>query len=580
MRELNSVGKGRSLATSGNGLHRSSAGGSARGSSLLWAPLFVIGLTAFAVEMPFFFLGTPSGHDLEFHLYSWLDVLAQWRQGIIFPRWAAMANFACGEPRFLFYPPASWMLGAALGAIVPWTVASCVYIWIVLVAAGASMFALMRRWLGSRDAIFAAALYAANPYHLVIVYWRSAFAELLASCLLPLLLLLVMRAVDGERRVIIPLSLVLAAAWLSNAPAALMVHYSLALLIVYFAWQRRSPSLLTVGAVAIVLGACLAAFYLMPAIYEQGWVNIAGALEPGLRPQDGFLFTHTTDIDHDNFNRLVSWVALAEIVATLAVAGATVWRTSVARSQPSQGGDRGQWNGIAVWAAACGLFMFSITNVLWRLLPKLQFMQFPWRWMLCLSFCLSFFVAVGVSRWWGRFAICLAMLLVLVAAGRHYQAPWWDRAADLREMQDFMADGTGYEGVDEYTPKGADASELGQDTRKVRVEGPGHAAIHVYYWNAESKMFTAEMSAPDELALRLFRYPAWEVEVNGQVVETSARESTGQMLVPVEAGTNRVQITFVRTWDRTMGGWISLITATALILWTWRARRGVNRIPV
>src|SRR5271156_794250 len=181
--------------------------GSAPGSSLLWTPLLVIGLAAFLVEVPFFFLGTPSGHDVEFHLYSWLDVLAQWRQGIIFPRWAAMANFGCGEPRFLFYPPASWALGALLSTIFPWIVASCVYIWIVLVAAGMSMFVLMRRWVGRNDAIFAAALYAVNPYHLIIVYWRSAFAELLASCLLPLLLLLVLRAADGERRVIVPLSL-------------------------------------------------------------------------------------------------------------------------------------------------------------------------------------------------------------------------------------------------------------------------------------------------------------------------------------------------------------------------------------
>ena len=489
-----------------------------------------------------------------------------------------MANFGCGEPRFLFYPPASWTLGALLSVIFPWTIASCVYLWIVLVAAGTSMFVLMRRWVGRRDAIFAAALYAVNPYHLIIVYWRSAFAELLASCLLPLLLLLVLRAADGERRVIVPLSLVLAGAWLTNAPAALMVHYSLALLIVYFAWQRRTPGLLIAGAAAVGLGACLAGFYLLPAIYEQRWVTIAGALVPGLRPQDGFLFTHTTDIDHDNFNRLVSWVAVTEIVATLALAGAKLWRTKLSRTQLLRSNDREPWSGIAVWAVACSVLMFSITGLLWRFLPKLQFMQFPWRWLLCLGLCFSLFVAVGVPRWWGRFAICLAMLLVLVLAGRRFQMPWWDHAADLREMQDFMADGTGYEGVDEYTPTGADASEVGQDTRKVRVEGSAHAAIHVYYWNAESKMFTAEMSAPDLLTLRLFHYPAWKVEVNGQEVETEAREGTGQMLVPVEAGTNRVQITFIRTWDRIAGGWITLITAAGLILWTWQARRRASVI--
>jgi hypothetical protein len=70
------------------------------------------------------------------------------------------------------------------------------------------------------------------------------------------------------------------------------------------------------------------------------------------------------------------------------------------------------------------------------------------------------------------------------------------------------------------------------------------------------------------------RYPAWKAEVNGRVVETAARESTGQMLVPVEAGMNRVQITLIRTWDRTVGGWISGVSALSLVVWTlWSRRR-------
>src|SRR5437763_7356228 len=117
---------------------------------LLWTPLLAISAAAFVVEIPFFFLGTPSGHDVEFHLYSWLEVLGQWKHGILYPRWADLAHFGYGEPRFIFYPPASWMLGATLSAIVPWTLAASVYIWIVLIAAGASLFVLARRWLAPR----------------------------------------------------------------------------------------------------------------------------------------------------------------------------------------------------------------------------------------------------------------------------------------------------------------------------------------------------------------------------------------------------------------------------------------------
>jgi len=50
------------------------------------------------------------------------------------------------------------------------------------------------------------------------------------------------------------------------------------------------------------------------------------------------------------------------------------------------------------------------------------------------------------------------------------------------------------------------------------------------------------------------------------------------MLVPVEAGMNRVQITFVRTWDRRLGGWISIVSAGCVILWiVWVRRHPARR---
>lgn len=531
-------------------------------SSLLWLPLLAIGLAAFLVELPFFFFGTPSGHDVEFHTYSWLEVVSQWRHGIFYPRWAAWAHFGYGEPRFIFYPPASWILGALISVVFPWTLATSVYIWIALVAAGVSMFFLARRWLDRRSATFAAVLYAVNPYHLVIVYWRSAFAELLAACLIPLLLLFVVEAVEGRRR-ILALGLVLAAAWLTNAPAAVMIHYSLALLIVFFAWRKRSPQLLLAGAAAVALGACLAAFYLLPAIYEQKWVTISQAVSAGSRPQDNFLFVHTTDPDHDAFNHVISWVAVLEMgLIAVSFVGGKLWRRRDDLSNVS-----------LVWVVACSVLMLPMTLFLWDILPKMRFMQFPWRWLLCLSMVFAIVLTMGLRRWPWRAAACLLSLLVVVGAWHKIQEPWWDNAADLREMQDNMSDRIGYEGTNEYTPLGAKPSAINKDARNVTVDGPARAAIRVQRWDAESKAFTADMSAPDQLALRLFPYPAWKADVNGRIVQTGVRPGTGQMLVPVEAGMNGVQITFVRTWDRRAGGWISGITALGLIGWTIRRKR-------
>jgi len=553
-------GRGRELAKTNHDAELSARASTYAG---LWVALAAVGVAAFAVEIPFFFHGTPSGHDVEFHLNSWLEVLAQWKQGIFFPRWALWAHLGYGEPRFIFYPPASWMLGAILSAIFPWEIVSSVYLWIALTLAGLSMFVLARRWFSRRDAIFAGVLYAVNPYHLVIVYWRSAFAELLASCLVPLLLLLVLRIAEGERRIGIPLALVLAAAWLTNAPAAVMIHYSLILLLMIFAWQKRSLRILAVGAAAVALGACLAAFYLIPAIYEQRWIDIAKAISLGGRPTVNFLFAHTADAPHDQFNRIISGVAVFEMLILFAAAIAARVRGKMQRES---------WSALSIWAFACSVVMFPVTMIAWRILPKLEFMQFPWRWLLCLSMIFVVFVTAGTRtasdlKTWGlRTAIGIAGFVLIAAAWNLIQEPWWDNAGDLRELRDNITDHIGYEGTEEYTPTEAHPSLTDKNASNVAVVGPGQASITVLQWGAEGKSLTAEVIAPTQLALRLFRYPAWEAEVNGREVKTSSGKA-GELIVPVKPGVNHVEVRFARTWDRTVGGWISVITAFCAGAW-------------
>jgi hypothetical protein len=528
-------------------------------------PAIVIMASAFAVVVPFFFYGNASGHDFEFHLLSWMEVVHQWKEGILWPRWAAFAHWTYGEARFLFYPPASWNLGALLGVLLPWKVASGAYVWLALTTSGCSMFLLARRWLGRSDAIFSAALYAANPYYLVIVYWRSALAELLAGSLLPLLLLLfVVRAEKDGQKVIVALSLIVAAAWLTNAPSAVMVNYSLALLIVVAAIVQRKPALLLYGGAAVVLGAGLASFYVIPAAHEEKWVNIAQVLAPGLRPQDNFFFTFSDDVDHNRFNMAVSLVGVAEILLlAAAIFLARRWR----------GEHRTIWWLLAAWGTAATLLMLPITLIFWRYLPELRFVQLPWRWLLCLNVAFTLFVTMGCRRWLTRFMICTAMLGVVAIAWHRVQPPWWDTAADIQEMQDFIEDGDGYEGTDEYVPAGVDPYELKKDAPQVATVSGDPAVIHIDRWSAQSKVFSANVAHPEKLRIRLLNYPAWRVQLNGREITAGTQPVTGEILIPVDTGSNRVRLAFVQTEDRLIGDLVSAGTLLLVIAWSLYLRR-------
>ena len=511
-------------------------------------------------------------------MFSWMEVQGQWKHGIVYPRWAALAYWGYGEARFLFYPPASWTLGAALGATLPWRMVPGAYCWIVLTLAGAAMYRLAREWLPARDALFAAVFYALNPYHLLIVYWRSAYAELLAAPLLPLVLLGLLRinqpASDQHSfRPTLWLSLTLAAAWLTNAPAAVMIHYSTAglalVLVAREALRKRSwsPEIwrpLVQTALAALLGAGLASFYLLPAIYEQGWVNLSQVLSPGVRPRDNFIFTTIADPDHNRFNLLVSTIAIAEIgVLVLAIWSSRRWRAQ----REGMAADEVRWTLLSAWGAGSVFLMLPVSNLLWEHLPKFRFVQLPFRWLLCMNAALAMLLAMAAKRWiWtSRLLVCAVLLAVVIVAGFRFQPPWWEEAGDFIDMSDAMADGTGYEGSDEYVPAGGDASELNKSLPLVSDDRGAQVPTEMLEWGPTEKHFTVHAAAPLDLVVHVFNYPAWDVVVNGKSIETSSTEVTGVMVIPIAAGDSDIRIHFRRTVDRLAGGIVSLVSMAVLV---------------
>jgi hypothetical protein len=91
------------------------------------------------------------------------------------------------------------------------------------------------------------------------------------------------------------------------------------------------------------------------------------------------------------------------------------------------------------------------------------------------------------------------------------------------------------------------------------------AEIQVQNWQAEHKSVIITTPSPAYAILRLMDYPAWQVQVDGVPIANRSRREDGLMVVPVEAGSNNIEIRYTATTDVLWGRALSVASLLALI---------------
>lgn len=568
-----------------------------------WAGAAVILAAAALATAPMVVRGTSCGNDFDFHLVSWIDCLRAWQHGIAYPHWAASPNFNAGEPRFVFYPPLEWMLGAALGAVLPWAAVPAAVVFVLLAATGLATRALARQVMKDGPATLAGCIAIFSGYALFTVYTRSAYAELAGGIWIPLLLLLILREGPSGpviRRVLygVPaLAAVMALAWLSNAPAGVIASYLLAAVALARAIAARSWAPLARAAVSVVLGLALAAMYLIPAAVEQRWADVSQAVsDPGERIESNFLFArHAGDAEmalHDAELARVSWIAVGMIGATLA-AVVVCWRR---RRLP---GARNWWIPLALIPVGVLLLSLPVSLPVWNALPKLRYLQFPWRWLVVLEAPLGVFVASAVwtrSRRWIAPAACgVAFVAMAVLAGRVYFTSCYVEDSVPGMLAAYCA-GTGFEGTDEYSPEYADSSLIAMSLPGGCLAANPKQRLGVAegddqpQWSPEqgscAQAFPFDGSGNPEhwrirgtaarsgwLVLRLRAYPAWRVRMNGQPIANLPKRADGLIALPVAVGPVNMDVDWTSTPDVWAGRALSALALALITAWCALQRR-------
>jgi hypothetical protein len=579
-------------------------------------PKLLLTLVALLVTCPLLVHGPSCGQDAGFHLESWINAANVLRHGQ-YPHWAITPAWNAGEPRFIFYPPLSWLIGAVLTMVLPITATPIAYIFLSLIAAGLAMHRLASYFAGPSAALIAAAIYVGNPYMLFNAFERSAFAELLAAAWMPVLLLAVVRARPTILGVAVPLALL----WLTNAPAAVMGSYMLALLaLVRVADQLRSGGreasratlrLAATYLLGTVLGLALPAYYLVPAATERRFVQVAMAIIPNMRYQDNFLFTHTADDAHNMVNRTASLLALTLMMATVVVLSGVLLRRRAAQRSAPLGSSASPRSfpiapALALLTAAITFLLVPVSAPVWAHLPELAFLQFPWRLLSVLSVVLALGLALLLDRSTpdragrdGRphmlaTAVALLIPLCLTIAGYHMYAQACaprDRPAAIAGL---LVTHHGTEPTDEYTPTDADNDVLRSDDPGYWIApagAPDTPAPHTHPTATELNPnidtddvvipieqtlsapaphhVTIHTEGPATLVLNLRDYPAWEVTETNRASTSldhpgHLQRDDGLIAVPISsAGDHTFNIAWKMLPDQLIG---YILSALALLV--------------
>jgi hypothetical protein len=564
-------------------------------------------LAAALATAPILLHGSFCGDDFEFHAVSWFDVQQSWLHGIPYPHWMPSANYNAGEPRFMFYPPLTWTLGAALGFVLPWPLVPVALIFLFLAATGLAVRALALEALADAPSTLAGCVALFSCFALFTAYERTAFAELTGGFWIPMLLLFALRdrnpsaslwgrALDGSA---LPLALIVASAWLSDGPVGVMASYLLAAVALTVCVVMRSWAHFVRATVAAALGIALAAFYLLPAAWEQHWVDLRAAADyPVFNIGNNWLFARHTDpqlAPFQFFLHRASMIAVVMIGAALLGLMIFLLHHKYANQNVRVPIPARWWIPLALIPFAALFLQFPISLPVWNLLPKLRFLQYPWRWVLAVEAPMAIFVAAAIwpsksGRHWRPVVAALCALVFIT--GTFFAASTLLRVCKEGDsMADLLAlyrGGGGLEGTDEYEPPGSDHwkiatglpdacfSQSSDTTLGVATADGGIPTWRPDQGSCEATA-TAQLKRPEHLTLatqtahsgflilRLVSYPAWRITVNGKAVEPADLRDDGLIAVPVPQDSVALAVDWTTTPDVIAGRCVSALALILLI---------------
>lgn len=509
------------------------------------------------------------GHqnDIAVHL-RWVEQFhAALQDGVLLPRWAHAAQLGLGDPSFFYYQPLFYYItslflwaGAGperalvLAAAVPFLMVAAIVYWYFL-----NRYPTRAAVLGAMFVVSCPTLYFMST-HLAAFPW---------SLSIPFSVLFAAESVRDKPRVRhigVLLCLICLSHLLSGLMALLCVGMAR---LIFVPLRARTVSVHAAWLGGVVLGLALASFFIVPALTQMHLINPAG-WEQNFDWRRCFALPFVSQFLFGTYWFGIQWpFAAVCLCITLLV---LVPRTPLPLNASQLSAKR-----LAI-VSLCAFGLGSeLAYPLYALLPPMQKLQFPYRFMFVASILSSIALMIHLNEgaWarWSKFVRGAALVLIAMQCGQ----------AALLQLK-IVRDGERMATHEKYF-----SGRFGQPEYLLAARGPlwtdyvkaGALAADCQRLGIEcsnivrsSHAFAVTVKTPGALSLRLpvFAFPAWQATVNGRAQAYHIDKETGVITVDLPQGVHEVTLRFGRLRAEMIGIWISAGALCVLLLLAVRAR--------
>lgn len=498
------------------------------------------------------------------------------KDGQIPCRWVPDMGYGYGYPQFNYYGPLPYyvMEGfhlTGLGYIDSVKAGLVLFAFISVLG----MFLLGKSLWGQTGGFVSSIVYSFAPYRALDFYVRGDISELVALAIFPFIFWSIYEVLKGNKKHVLWLALPVGAL-LSSHNISTLIFSPIAVFWAAFVIATNKSEILpkikervSWLIMAGIWGLSLGAFFVIPAWFEKGYVHVETILM-------GY------------FNYLAHFVSLGQTLTS------TYWNYGSSNAGP--------WDelflgvGLLHWVLpllSLGLLFvlrktkeFKISafliivgwvalfltheksSFIWNNLQMLEYLQFPWRFLIIATFMFSVASGSIAKLFSGSKQLTTLVLMVFVMSmflySGYFKPQRWINISDSEKFSgnNWMLQQT--ISIFDYLPiyaKHPPAERAPEQPLFLTGKGKvlnGYKRSATQYWNIEI------VDGPSKVELPLYYFPGWEVRVSTKVSEIDYNNELGLITVNVPEGVHTVVVNLMNTPIRDISNLMTILGFIAI----------------